>query len=127
MSETYTTTIHMSKGYSGKEAAYSKGYVARITDLDSRYGFARTFIEGKILGSDYYRKSKCSWEVEYELEPGLYELSEGGERYLWMVSLKDGNAVRTTVSIERIKAMIVLMNDGQSFNEARLATKPASK
>ena len=121
---TYQTEIHMSKGYSGKERAYNKGYIARITGLSDEYGFAREFLKGKPDSNDQYRKSQCNWNDVYELEPGLYELSEGGEKYLWIVSVKDGKAVKLTIAIERAQKIAQMMDDGVEFNEARKATKP---
>ncbi len=121
---TYTTTIQMSKGYTGKTAAYAKGYIARITGTDSTYGLRREFLSGKSDSNDQYRKAKCTWNDVYELEPGLYELSEGGQQYLWIVSIKDGAAVKITASPERARKMAELMDAGETYDAARKATRP---
>ena len=121
---TYTTTIHKSKGYAGKEASYSKGYIARINGIDSTYGLSREFLTGKPDSDDQFRKSKCNWNDVYELEPGLYELSEGGNKYLWIISIKDEQAMKLTITSERAHKMASMMDDGATYDEARQATKP---
>ncbi len=124
---TYTTTIHMSKGYLGKEAAYSKGYIARITGSDSAGGLRREFLQGKPDSSETLRQGRCKWNDAYELEPGLYELSEGGERHLWVVLVKNGEAKHFTVQKDRALAMARLMDEGETFDEARRHTKKAAQ
>ncbi|WP_077297467.1 hypothetical protein [Virgibacillus pantothenticus] len=49
-----------------------KSWVARITGKDARFGFAREFVDPV---------SSCSWDgKEFELNNGIYEVCDGGER-----------------------------------------------
>ena len=118
--------IQKSKGYSGKMAAYAKAYVARITGLSGEYGFERAFEQGKADSSDPFRKAKCTWNEVYDLGIGLYEVLEGGEKTYKIVWMKDGASTYRTVDISRAREMARLMDDGNTYEEARLATKPVT-
>jgi hypothetical protein len=59
----------------------------------------------------------------YQLEPGLYELAEGGERRYIIVWDKDGRVVHRSVDATRAEAIARLMSNGKTYEEARLATK----
>lgn len=122
--KTYTYEVEMSKGYSGKAAAYNKGWIARITGTDDTYGLERSFCKGKPNSDDPYRKAKCQWMDVYELEIGLYEILEGGERIFARVYESDGQLKCTKTTEERAKRIAELLDDEIDFAEALELTKP---
>lgn len=119
-------SIQKSKGYSGKMAAYGKAYVARITGLSGEYGFERAFEQGKADSTDPFRKSKCTWNEVYDLGAGLFEIFEGGEKTYKIIWIKDGAGAHKTIDTSRAREMARLMDDGHTYEEARLATKPVT-
>ena len=120
---TRTVEITMSKGYSGKIAAYGKGYVALITGTDAQYGLTRDFLKGKATSDLPFRKSKCQWLVAYELTPALYEISEGGERtFITIFVREDGSMACVRCDLQRATDMARMMDDGCSYEDARVAT-----
>lgn len=51
-------------------------WVARLTGLDTRYGYSRDFIDGQ---KDYSKANRCGSRgvfLEWALEPGIYEIKE---------------------------------------------------
>ena len=121
-----TYSIKMTKGYSGMNAKYVKGYMARITGTHAEYGMARSFLKGKADSDAPYRKSKCSWNDVYTLGAGLYEVSEGGDRkYIVAWSKADRLAV-AEIPAARAQAIAALLDAGTEFEAARLATRPAT-
>lgn len=120
---TRTVEIEMSKGYSGKIAAYEKGYIALITGTDAQYGMARTFMKGALSSNAPFRKSKCQWLVAYELGIGLYERMEGGERtFITIFVREDGSMACVRCDLQRATDMALMMDDGSSYEDARIAT-----
>lgn len=120
---TRTVEISMSKGYSGKIAAFQKGYIALVTGTDSQYGLTRSFFAGKATSDEHFRKAKCQWLVAYELGIGLYERLEGGERtYITIFVRDDGTMACVRCDLQRATDMAALMDDGESYEDARIAT-----
>ena len=120
---TRTVEIEMSKGYSGKIAAFHKGYIALITGTDSQYGLTRAFMKGKATSDLPFRKAKCQWIDAYELGVGLYERLEGGERsHITVFVREDGSMACVRCDLQRATDMARMMDDGASFENARIAT-----
>lgn len=121
---TRTYEVEMSKGYSGKAAAFEKGWVAKITGADEKFGLKRVFLKGKPTTDAPYRKAKCQWMDAYELGAGAYEVLEGGERTFILVWLGDDGAMKCgTTTAERVKLIAELLEDGVDFEAAKIATK----
>lgn len=130
MKETVTFTISRSIGYSGKGSA--KTWIAKISGTDKTYIFSRDFIDtdptDKAEMFRVRRKGKGSWEEAAACEPGLYEINAGADdRRYRVVWIKDGSATYTKIDVERATVMALLMDDGQTCEEARLATRPPKK
>jgi hypothetical protein len=120
---TRTYEIEMSKGYSGKAAAFEKGWIAKITGSDEKYGLKRVFLKGKPTTDAPYRKAKCQWIEAYELAEGAYEVLEGGERTFVLVWLGDDGAMKCgKTTAERVKLIADLLDCGVDFAAAKVAT-----
>lgn len=129
MSETVTVTISKSIGYSGKSGG--KAYIAKIVGTSEQYIFDREFIDTECVDKNEMfrirRKRKGSWTEAAALEPGLYERKScDGKAGFSVVWIKDGEAKRFTITEDRAIAMACMMDDGDSFEAARIATKPAT-
>lgn len=121
---TYSYPIEMSKGpYTGKLAAHSKGWVARIEGTDAEMVLKREFLRGKADSDAPFRKAKCTWNDVYELQIGLYETLEGGSREFMVVFAKDGQLKCIGIDADRAHKMAALMDDGMDCEAARLATR----
>ncbi len=123
MATTIERTLRYGMGYAGKMG--TKCYVARILGSDTQYGLRREFLEPDKVEREHFNRARTMVNFTWQLEAGLYELSEGGERWIVLVRPSKAaglKAVRPTD--ERAKAMIALMDGGASFDEAREATKP---
>jgi hypothetical protein len=120
---TRTYEIEMSKGYSGKAAAFEKGWIAKITGSDEKFGLKRVFLKGKPTTDAPYRKAKCQWLDAYELAAGAYEVLEGGERTFILVWLGDDGAMKCgKTTAERVKLIADLLDCGVDFAAAKVAT-----
>lgn len=64
-----------------------KGWVARVTGLDPKYGLAREFVRAV---SRHASRSGATGTAEYMLADGLYEVNERGGRHGLLVA--DGQA-----------------------------------
>ena len=123
--KTFTYEIEMSKGYTGKAAAFSKGWIARIDGTDEQYGLKRVFCKGVANSDAPYRKAKCQWMDVYELEIGLYEILEGGERIFARVYEAETGEIKCgKTSKERAHRIAQMLSEGVDFAEACAATKP---
>lgn len=130
MAETVTITIPRSVGYSGKGGR--KSYIAKIGGSDQKYIFSREFVGTEATDTaamfKVRRKGKGSWTEAAAIGPGLYEVCEAGEKTFVLVWLKDsGDAAWCNIGDARAVDIAVLMDQGQSFEEARKATKPPPK
>lgn len=125
MAETVTIKIEKARGYSGIRSG--KSYIAKISGTDPKYIFSRDFIETEATDKaecfNARRKGKGTWIEAAALEPGLYEICRYGEKSYYMVSLKENNAVGGEIADNRVNKMVLLMDEGKSFEESRLATK----
>jgi hypothetical protein len=104
----------------------TKPWVAQITGADEKFGLARAFVRADERDmSRSGRAGDISWSLN---EPGLYQI--GGSKHdnykLFMLFSKNGDLVRLNVDLARAKAIAKRLDSGESFEEARLATKPAS-
>ena len=126
MPETVTVRIEKALGYSGNRSG--KSYIARIVGTDKQYIFSREFVDteptDKAEMFTARRKRKGAWTEAAALEPGLYEISRYGERTYIIVWLKDGVTQKFSTDVERATRLALAMDDGASFEEARIATKP---
>ena len=127
--ETVTFKIEKSIGYSGKRSG--KSYIAKITGTCKQYIFQRSFEDTECEDKDEMfaarRKRKGSWIEAAALEAGLYEISEHGEREYRIIFAKSDKMVWMKVSVERATKIALLMDDGETFDAARSATKPPAK
>jgi len=124
MAMTTTRTLRYGKGYTGRLG--NRCWAARITGTDNTYGLAREFLEPTSVEREHFNRSRTIVHFSYELElDGLYELSEGGER--WFVGIwphKDtGKPVCGRISDERAYAWARALDEGKSDREARKASK----
>ena len=120
---TRTYEIEMSKGYTGKAAAFHEGWIAKIVGTDEKYVLKRVFLKGKPTTDAPYRKAKCQWLVAYELAEGAYEVLEGGERTFVLVWLGDDGSMKCgKTTAERVKLIADLLDDSVDFGAAKVAT-----
>ena len=127
MKETITFQIRKSVGYSGKNSA--KTWIAKIVGTSKDYIFDREFIDTDAIDKNEMftarRKRKGSWTEAAACECGLYEINDGADdrryRVVWM---KDGEAKLTEIDADRATRMAILMDDGQTCEEALQATMP---
>ncbi len=116
MSNTITFSFHNHYGY--------KAWMAKITGTDSRYGLSRAFCQQDRTSS----RSGKTGDVDIEIDaPGVYEVGgtkrNNGFRVVWV---KDGKLAWGHIEKSRAVAIARLMDDGENFEDARLATKSAS-
>lgn len=119
----YKRTLRYGQGYTGKMG--SKCWIAAITGSSNEYGLSRDFVEAAKVEREHFNRARTMINFAYELNVGLYEQSEGGDREFFAVWIKNGEHVRTRMDEARVKAMVALMDGGMSAEEARIATKPA--
>ena len=121
--ETSTLQLKYGKGYAGKYG--NKCWVASITGTSETKRLERDFLEAD--KAEQRALQSTPHDGHPDLEPaleGLYERSEAGDRTYFFVYRNAGDLTRCTISDEeRVIAMAKLMDDGQTFEAARLATK----
>jgi (2Fe-2S) ferredoxin len=128
MKETITFKLSKSVGYRGKGSA--KTWIAEITGTDDQFIFQRSFIETEATDRQEMfrvrRKGKGSWEEAAACPVGLYEINAGADdrRYRMVWLKQDGTATYTKIDADRATRIAMLMDEGQTFEEARVATKP---
>lgn len=117
MSNTLSFTFHNHYGY--------KTWMARIDGSDSQYGLSRSFLRRETTSSRSGKSGDTTFTID---EPGLYEVGgnkhDNGFRLFWIKN--DGSMGWNHCSEDRRKAIIRLMDDGASFEEARLATRKSN-
>jgi hypothetical protein len=114
--------VKQGKGYLGKLGR--RCWVARILGADPQYGLRREFIEPAHVGREHFNRVRSIVNFTYNLDPGLYEISEAGERRIVVVwRAKDGTDKSFCPSDERVNKMLALMDGGMSADDARRATK----
>lgn len=120
----YERTLRYGKGYSGKMS--KKCWIAAITGSDTQYGLSRSFLEPSSVEREHFNRARTMIDFTWQLNDGLYEFSEGGERWYVIVwTNAAGETKRFKPEEYRVKAMVALMDGGMSADEARRATKPA--
>lgn len=117
-----TLRLKYGKGYSGMWG--HRCWVARITGTDQQYGLRREFLEPARVEREHFNRPRTMISCTYDVPAGLYEYSEAGERTIVIVCQTTGGWKRFVPSDQRLRAMLALMDAGQSAEEARLATKP---
>ncbi len=115
-----TVTMEYGKGYRGK--ASNRCWVARILGTDRQYGLRREFIEPTKVEREHFNRPRTKIHFTYDLGPGLYELSQYGDRFFRLCW--SGGAKWKKVEEDRVKAIVALMDDGAEFEDARKATIP---
>jgi hypothetical protein len=123
MTTTFGLQITQGIGYTGKMS--NRAWVAEITGTDSTRVFARTFLDATRVERDHFGRARYTRTYTYELGPGLYEVSEHGERRYLLVWAKTDGAGRYNPDEGRVREMARLMDAGHGFEAARKATKPA--
>ena len=124
-----TTTIRQRRGVGYAGHLGQRAYLARITGTDPHYGLQREFLSADRVERDHFGRSRYIVTLSYEVGHGLYEeQSEGDRRILMAWSRRDGSVTWTSISSDaRIAAMLRLMDRGESFDDARRATKQAQE
>ena len=125
--ETVTFQVSKSVGYSGKNSA--KTWIAKIEGTSEEYIFDREFIDTECTDKkemfDARRKRKGSWTEAAACDVGLYEINAGADdrryRVVWVKD--DGVVTFMKIDADRATRMAILMDDGMSSEEARVATK----
>lgn len=116
MSDSLSFTFHNHFGY--------KTWMARIDGSDSQYGLSRSFLRRETTSSRSGKSGDTKFSID---EPGLYEVGgnkhDNGFRLCWV---KDGALAWNHCSDDRRDAIISLLDDGASFEEARLATRKSA-
>jgi hypothetical protein len=133
MDENKTITLRVEKhvGYSGRRSGNS--YIARITGTDTEYIYDRSFLtavaEDKTAMFRARQRGRGTWTECVEVGTGLYEVQAAGERQYIIVwwSGKTGTLKQGAISEDRAMAIALLLDTGQDFERARLATRPAKK
>jgi hypothetical protein len=119
---TITKTLSWGKGYRGKMG--NRCWVAEITGMDSRYGFARDFLEPDSVQREHFNRPRTMIHCDFALAVDrLYELSEGGERWFIAVLPCNGNPRISCISDERLKSWADALDAGKTPREARLASE----
>ena len=124
---TKTLRLRYGKGYSGKMG--NKCWIARITGSSKEYGFRRQFLEADNVEREHFNRSRTMINLSYQLDDGLYEISEAGERWIILVwggsDQQEPKIFRPTH--DRIAAIVALLDEGMEFDAARRQTKPAKQ
>lgn len=106
------------------EVETNKGYrvwIARITGTYIRYGLRRSFIPADVYSRN--RKYQTVNQV-WELGSGLYELIRTKKNNEFFILYHyDGGLAKKTIDMARVKAIARLLDAGEDFESARLATK----
>jgi hypothetical protein len=120
----YEIRIEKSKGY---ERSGNRSYLAQITGLCPQYGLSREFLEPARTEwpKDFAwgRKKKATRVDVYSVEEGIYERAEEGDKDYVMVSMKDGQLVHTIIGIGRVREIARMLDAGEDFEAARVASK----
>jgi hypothetical protein len=106
------------RGYSGKMG--NKCWVAKIKGIDEEYKFDRTFLDADRVEKEHFGRQRTIINFYYNLEDGLYEQSEKGEKILFIVW---DNEKWKDIEEERAMKIAKLLDEGKGFEESRLATK----
>lgn len=125
--ETKTCEISNSRGigYTGKHG--ERAYLACITGSDARYGLKREFLTPARVERDKFNSRKYTLTYHYEIEPGLYEEQSEGDRRIIMAWVCKGRTTWTSkITQERVAEIVRLLDAGQTFEAARLATRAAT-
>ena len=119
----FSKTLRYGKGYAGMWG--HKCWIAAITGTDKQYGLQRAFIEPESVEREHFNRARTMIDFEWELDVGLYEASEAGERWFFFVQRKkDGEYIGFRPTEARVKAMAELMDHGMPAEDARKATMP---
>jgi hypothetical protein len=124
MTQTAQVSQQHGVGYRGKLG--QDAWVARVTGTDARMGLRREFIAPDKTTRDHYGRAKYVETRVYYLSAGLYQEQSQGERRMLMVWIApDGTAKMSSTSLTqaRVDAMLALMDAGQDFETARIATR----
>jgi len=115
-------TLRWGKGYTGKAA--NKVWIARITGTDDKENFAREFLEADEVEKEHFNRARTMINLTWNLDQGLYEASENGERWFFMIAPhKDKGEASFGVTHDRAREMAKLMDGGMEFDDARRATR----
>ena len=74
----YTRTLRYGKGYSGNSG--NRCWIAAIHGTDKQYGLNRTFLDPDKVDREHFNRPRTMVDFTWELDAGLYEASESGER-----------------------------------------------
>ena len=122
--------IEKSRGYQACGRTAQKSWIAEIDGTDGTYGLSRSFREADEIDwgdSKMYKRNKGVWHEIHRVGPGLYEVCQHGDRSYRIVWLAGDAAKWCVVDETRAKAIAALLDDGQEYETARQATKPAPK
>jgi hypothetical protein len=112
-----SVTISVSKHY-GKTC-----WLAWITGTDIKYGYERDFEQASCKRTS--RSGQTGTHDYVLVDPGLYQDSEGRLILVWQEA--SGGLKWCNIADERAKRIARLLDQGEEFEAARLATKPGPK
>ena len=118
-----TLTLRYGKGYAGRLG--TRCWVAQIMGSSREYGLDRLFLEPVSVERAHFNRARTMVYFTYALEAdGLYEASEGGER--WFVGAlpqKSGAVKLARIGDEEVRRWVDAMDRGLSARKARIARK----
>ena len=121
----YTQMLQYGVGYTGKLGRRS--WTASITGTDTEYGLARDFLDADRVERRKFSSTRSLVDLYWELDPGLYEESDNGERSYFLVTpTKSGDIDAIVIADERAYAIARLLDSGLEFNQARVQTRGGS-
>lgn len=123
MTTTMNRTLRYGKGYTGRLG--HKCWIARITGTDAKFGLRREFLAPDTVEREHFNRPRTMIDFTFALEVnGLYEMSAEGDRWFAMCYRTAAGELKTArVSDERVQSWARALDDGQTGNEARLASK----
>jgi hypothetical protein len=121
-----TVAIRQQRGIGYRGKLGQDAWLARITGTDADMGLRREFLRADHVERDVWNRPRYVETLTYHLTPGLYQEQSQGDRRMIMVYTRQGKAVWTSqITQDRLDAMLALMDAGQDFETARIATRPA--
>lgn len=103
-----TISIERTRGYDRHGKSSRPSYVAEITGLSGGQ-FERRFLEPvrrEWPDKRLFTRGKGSWIEHYELDQGIYEVTQFGDRTYYVVYERSGALKRRKVSMEELKAAL---------------------
>lgn len=116
----FTKTLQFGKGYTGAHGKMAS--ISKVLGEDST-GFIKEKLEADSAEKEHFNRAKTTVTLTWYLPSGLYQASERGEKWFFLVSDASGKFKITGVTTERAKKLAQLLSEGKTFDEARIASK----